>query len=155
MIGADAFSETVHARCTLYLWTALQTHIVIQEYVELDFIANPEVSAVIVEHLIQTIVHMAMHEALKQEVNDLKFQNKSSVEASERLESRMERQGSYIQNLQQYSKVALRKVLKRLEVKRNGRVWIRGLNWGVSLPLQSTSRINEKNQLGWTTHLLD
>jgi hypothetical protein len=63
LIGADEFSETGHTRCALYLWAALQTNRVLQEYIELDFIARPEVSAVaVVEHLIQTRVPMAMHE---------------------------------------------------------------------------------------------
>jgi hypothetical protein len=50
------------------LWTALQTHTVLQGYIELGFIAHPEVSSVVVEHLIQTRVPMAMHETLKTEM---------------------------------------------------------------------------------------
>jgi hypothetical protein len=91
MIGVGAFSETGHTRCALYLW------------------AHPEVSAVVVEHLIQTRVPMAMNEALKQEVNDLKFQNKSLTEVSEKLESSMGQQGSDTQKLQQNMKDALKK----------------------------------------------
>jgi hypothetical protein len=109
MIGTDSFSETGQTRCALYLWAALQTHRVLQEYVELDFIAHPEVSAMVVEHLIQTRVPMAMHEAFKQDVKDVKFQNKSLTEALEKLGYRMGKQGSDIQKLQQYMKVALKK----------------------------------------------
>jgi hypothetical protein len=58
MIVADVFSEMGHTRCTLYLWSVLQTHRVPQEYIELDFIAHPELSAVVVENLIQTQVPM-------------------------------------------------------------------------------------------------
>jgi hypothetical protein len=62
LIGADAFSKTGHTRCALYLRAALQTHRVLQGYIELNFIAHPEVSAVLVEHLIQIWVPMAMHD---------------------------------------------------------------------------------------------
>jgi hypothetical protein len=41
LIGSDAFSETGHTRCVMYLWAALQTHRVLQGYIELDFIAHP------------------------------------------------------------------------------------------------------------------
>jgi hypothetical protein len=47
---------------------------------------------------------MAMHDTLKQEVNDLKFKNKSLTEASEKLGSKMGRHGSDIQKLQQSMK---------------------------------------------------
>jgi hypothetical protein len=99
MIGADAFIEMGHTRCDIYLWAALQTHRVLQEFIDLDFIAHPEVSVVVVEHFIQTRVPMAMHDTLKQEINDLKFQNKSLTEASEKLESKIGRHGSDIQKL--------------------------------------------------------
>jgi hypothetical protein len=59
---------------------------------------------VVAEHLIQTRVPMAMHDTLKQEVNDLKFKNKSLTEASEKLGSKMGRHGSDIQKLQQSMK---------------------------------------------------
>jgi hypothetical protein len=64
-IGADAFGETRHNHCASYLWADLQTHRVLQGYIELGFIAHPEVSSVVVEHLIQTRVSMAMHNAEK------------------------------------------------------------------------------------------
>jgi hypothetical protein len=63
----------------MYLWAALQTHRVLQGYIELGFIAHPEVSSVVVEHLIQTRVPMAMHEALKTEMFGLKAIVKASV----------------------------------------------------------------------------
>jgi hypothetical protein len=39
----------------------------------LDFIAHPEVSSVVVEHLIQTRVPMNMHQDLKDEIVGLTF----------------------------------------------------------------------------------
>jgi hypothetical protein len=30
LIGSDAFTESGHVRCAMYLWAALQTHIVLQ-----------------------------------------------------------------------------------------------------------------------------
>jgi hypothetical protein len=72
LIGSDAFSETGHTRCVMYLWAALQTRRVLQGYIELDFIVHPEVSSVVVEHLIQTRVLMVMHEDLKAEMSGLK-----------------------------------------------------------------------------------
>jgi hypothetical protein len=42
LIGLDAFSESGHVRCAMYLWAALQTHRVLQGYIELNFIAHPE-----------------------------------------------------------------------------------------------------------------
>jgi hypothetical protein len=44
LIGADAFSETGHTRCAVYLWVALQTHRVLKCHIELGFTAHPEVS---------------------------------------------------------------------------------------------------------------
>jgi hypothetical protein len=49
LIGADTFSEIGHTRFAMYLWAALQTHRVLQGYIELDFIAHPEVSSVVVK----------------------------------------------------------------------------------------------------------
>jgi hypothetical protein len=60
LIGADAFSETGHTLCEIYLWADLQTHRVLQGYIELDVTTHPKISYVVVEHLIQTRVHMAM-----------------------------------------------------------------------------------------------
>jgi hypothetical protein len=37
LIGADALSETIHTRCAVYLWTALQTHMVLKCYIEMCF----------------------------------------------------------------------------------------------------------------------
>jgi hypothetical protein len=62
--GSDALSETGHVRCAVNLLADLQTYIVLQGYIELDAIAHPEVSSVVVEHLIRTRVPMAVHEPL-------------------------------------------------------------------------------------------
>jgi hypothetical protein len=101
LIGVDAFKETGHTRCAMYLWAALQTHRVLQGHIELGFIAHQEVSSEVVEHLIQTRVPMAMHEALKTEIVGLKASFKASVSIVEKLESIMARQASDFAKLQQ------------------------------------------------------
>jgi hypothetical protein len=57
----------------------LHTHRVLQGYIELGFIAHPEVSSVVVQHLIQRRVPMTMHEALKMEMFGLKARVKVSL----------------------------------------------------------------------------
>jgi hypothetical protein len=108
LIGADAFKDTGHTRCAIYLWAALQTHIIFQGYIELGFIAHPVVSSVVVEHLIQTRVPMAMYEVLKTEMIGIKASVKTSVTTVEKPESRMARQATEITKLQQDVKVALK-----------------------------------------------
>jgi hypothetical protein len=42
LIGEDAFYEEVdHVRVDMFLWACLQTHHVLQSYIDLEFIANP------------------------------------------------------------------------------------------------------------------
>jgi hypothetical protein len=101
MIGSDALSESGHVRCAMYLWTALQTHRVLQGYIELNFIAHPEVSSVVVEHLIQTRVPMAMHESLKKDLESMKASVKAQTSVVEKLESKMGRRNESILKLQQ------------------------------------------------------
>jgi hypothetical protein len=108
LIGAGAFKETGHTRCAMYLWAALQTYMVLQGYIELGFIAHPEVSSVVVEHLIQTRVPMAMHKALNTEMVGLKASVKASVSRVEKLEYRMVRQSTDVAKLQQDVKIALK-----------------------------------------------
>jgi hypothetical protein len=79
LIDTDAFKETVHTRCAIYLWEALQTHIILHGKIEFVFIAHPEVSSLMVEHLTQTRVPLGMHEALKTEMIGLKAKVKASV----------------------------------------------------------------------------
>jgi hypothetical protein len=74
----------------------------------LGFIAHPEVSSVVVEHLIQTCVPMAMHEALKAEMNVVKASIKTSSTTVEKLDSKMACKATGIGKLQQYFKVALK-----------------------------------------------
>jgi hypothetical protein len=62
----------------------------------------------VVEHLIQTRVPMAMHEALKTEMIGLKASVNASVATVEKLESRMTRQATDFDKLQQDVKVALK-----------------------------------------------
>jgi hypothetical protein len=108
LIGVDAFKETGDTRCAMYLWAALQTHRVLKGYIELGFIAHPEVSSVMVEHLIQTRVPMAVHDALKTDMIGLKESVKASVSTGKKLESRMARQATDFAKLQQDVKVALK-----------------------------------------------
>jgi hypothetical protein len=68
IIGSDAFSEKGHTIVSMYLWAALKTHRVLQGYIELDFIAHPEVSSVVVEHLIKTRVPVTIYQAFKYEM---------------------------------------------------------------------------------------
>jgi hypothetical protein len=93
----------------MYLWAALQTHIILQGYIELGFIAHPEVSSVVVEHLIQTRVPMAMHEILKTDMIGLKASVETSVTTVENMESKMARQATVIAKPQQDVKVSLKK----------------------------------------------
>jgi hypothetical protein len=80
----------------------------LKDYIELGFIAHPEVSSVVVEHLIQTRVPMAMHEVLKTEMIGLNASVKTSVTTVKKLESKMARQSTEIAKLQQDVKVALK-----------------------------------------------
>jgi hypothetical protein len=76
----------------MYLWAALKTRRVLQGYIELDFIARPEVRSVVVEHLIQTRVPMTMHQALKDEMAGLKSSVKAATTLVKKLESKISRQ---------------------------------------------------------------
>jgi hypothetical protein len=109
LIGSDAFSESVHVRCAMYLWAALQTHIVLQGHIELNFIAHPEVSYVVVEHLIHTRVPMAMHESLKKDLESTKASVKAQTTVVETMESKMGRQNESILKLQQEMRGTVKK----------------------------------------------
>jgi hypothetical protein len=91
LIGADAFSDEVdHVRVAmLFLWSCLQTHHVLQFYIDLELIAYPEIGAVIVEHPIKTRTPMTMHSSLKSENVELKSQIKVLTTTYEKLESRL------------------------------------------------------------------
>jgi hypothetical protein len=73
----------------MYLWASFQTHRVLKGSIELDFVAHPEVSSVVVEHLIQTRVPMTMHQALKYEIVGLKSSVKAASTLVVELESKM------------------------------------------------------------------
>jgi hypothetical protein len=109
MIGSDAFSESGHVRCAMYLWAALQTHIVIQGYIELNFFAHPEVCSVVVEHLIQTKVPMDMHAYLKKDLESTKASVKAQTGVFEKLESKMGSQNESILKLQQEMRSTVKK----------------------------------------------
>jgi hypothetical protein len=101
LIGLDAFSESGHVRCAMYIWAALQTHRVLKGYIELNIIAHPEVSSAVVEHLIQTRLPMAMHDYLKKDLESMKVSVKAQTGMVEKLESKTGRQNESILKLQQ------------------------------------------------------
>jgi hypothetical protein len=68
----------------MYMWAALQTHRVLQGYIELDFISHLEVISVVVEHLIQTRVPIAMREDMKAEMSGLKASVKAATNLVEK-----------------------------------------------------------------------
>jgi hypothetical protein len=105
----NTFSDTRHTVCAMYLWAALQIHRILQGYIDLDFIAHPEVSSVVVEHMIQTSVPMVMYEALKTETIRDNASAKAPTTAVEKLESNMARQSESIIKLQQDVKEAPKK----------------------------------------------
>jgi hypothetical protein len=77
VIGVDAFSDVVdHVRVMICMWACLQTHRVMQSYIELECIAHPDIGVVVVEHLIKTRTPMTMHVSIKYENADLKKQMK-------------------------------------------------------------------------------
>jgi hypothetical protein len=97
LIGADAFSdEFYHVRVDMFLWSCLQTHHVLQGYIDLEFIAHLEIGAVIVEHLIKTRTPMNMHSSLKSENVGLRSQIKVLTSNYENLESRLGHHEKYI-----------------------------------------------------------
>jgi hypothetical protein len=109
LIGSDAFSESGRVRCAMYLWAALQTHRFLQGYIELNFIAHPKVSSVVVEHLIQTRVTMAMYESLKKDLESMKASVKAQTGVVEKLESKMGRHNESILKLQQEMRGTVKK----------------------------------------------
>jgi hypothetical protein len=60
----------------------------------LDFIAHPEVSSVVVEHLLQTRVPMTIHQALKDEMVGLKTSVKDATNLVKNLDYKMSRQAA-------------------------------------------------------------
>jgi hypothetical protein len=93
----------------MYIWVALQMHRILQGYSELDSIAQPIVSSVVVGHLIKTRVPMAMRESLKTELTSIKSSVKAQDNTVEKLESKSGRQTMDILNLQQEMRTALKK----------------------------------------------
>jgi hypothetical protein len=63
-----------------------------QSYIELEFIAHPEIGDVVVEHLIKTRTPMSMHAALKADNAELKAHMKTLSSKLDKLESRVGRQ---------------------------------------------------------------
>jgi hypothetical protein len=109
LIGADAFSETGHTRCVMYLWAALKTHRVLQGYIEMDVIAHSEVSCLVVEHLTPTMVKLAMHNAVKAEFKDLTTNVKTVTAKVDTLDSKLSQQVTDIAKVQQDMKMTLKK----------------------------------------------
>jgi hypothetical protein len=86
LIGADAFLDEVdHVYVDMFLWACLQTHCVLQGYIDLEFMYHPEIGAVIVEHLIKTRTPMTMHSSLKSENVELRSQSKVLTSNYEKL----------------------------------------------------------------------
>jgi hypothetical protein len=69
-VVADSFSEKIDLsiRIALFHCAALHCHRLMLAYVDRNFVNHPEISAVIVEHLIKTRVPMEHHCKLKYEV---------------------------------------------------------------------------------------
>jgi hypothetical protein len=102
LIGADAFSDEVdHVRVAMFMWACLQTHKVIQSYIELEFISHPEIEAVVLEHLIKTRTPMSMHAAPKAENVELKAHMKTLSSNLDKLESRVGRQENDVKKLKE------------------------------------------------------
>jgi hypothetical protein len=100
LIGADAFSDEVdHVRVAMFLWACLQTHRALQGCIDLEFIAHPEIGAVIAEHLIKTRTPINMHSSLKSENVELRSQIKALTSNYEKLESRLGHHENDIKNL--------------------------------------------------------
>jgi hypothetical protein len=100
LIGADAFSDKVDHMCVaMFLWACFQTHPVLQDYIDLEVIAHPEIGAVIVEHLIKTRMPMTMHSSLKSENVELRSQIKALTSIYKKLELRLGRHENYIKTL--------------------------------------------------------
>jgi hypothetical protein len=90
LIGADAFSDEVDYVCVaMLLWACLKTHRILQGYIDLEFIAHPEIGAVIVEQLIKTRTPMTMHSSLKSENVELRSQIKALTSNYDNLEYRL------------------------------------------------------------------
>jgi hypothetical protein len=101
LIGADAFSDEVeHVRVAMFMWACLQTHRVMQYYIELEFISHPETGDVVVEHIIKTRTPISMHVALKAE-NEFKAHMKTLSSNLDKLESRVGRQENDVNKLKE------------------------------------------------------
>jgi hypothetical protein len=85
----------------MFMLACLQTHRVMQSYIELEFISHPEIGAVVVEHLIKTRTPMSMHVTLKAENVELKAHMKTMSSNLDKLESRVERQANDVKKLRE------------------------------------------------------
>jgi hypothetical protein len=102
LIGADAFSDEVdHVRVAMFMWACLQTHRVMQSYIELVLISHPEIGDVVVEHLVKTRTPMSMHAALKAENVELKAHMKTMSSNLDKLESRVGCQETDVKKLRE------------------------------------------------------
>jgi hypothetical protein len=100
LIGENTFlDEFDHVRVVMILGACSQTHHVLQGYIYLEFIAHPEIGAVIVEHLIKTRTIITMHSSLKSENVELISQIKLLTSNYEKLESRLGRHENDIKKL--------------------------------------------------------
>jgi hypothetical protein len=93
LVGAENFSEMadLNTRRALFLWAALQCHRVMFDYVEMNFVNQPEISAVFVEHLIKKRVPLEQHQKLKDEVDMCRPTVKAFTSSMDKMESCMGR----------------------------------------------------------------
>jgi hypothetical protein len=140
----------------MYLWAALQTHIILQGYIEFKCIAYPEVSSVVVEHLIQSRVPMTMYEALKTDMSGFKSSAKVSTTSVEKLESKMAHQAESIIKLHQDGKVSLKKWQKRLrdELREDPRKVIKYCHVTLETPVLDIPWLGSRREL-WKSAKLE
>jgi hypothetical protein len=114
LIGADAFSNEVdHVSVAMFMLACLQTHRVIQSYIELEFISHPEIGDVVVEHLIKTRTPMSMHAVLNAENVELKAHMKTLSSNLDKMESRVRRQENDIKKLKEKKRLNRKSVAHR------------------------------------------
>jgi hypothetical protein len=102
LIGADDFSDEVgHVRIVMFMWACLKTHLVMQAYTDLEFIAHPEIGDLVANHLIRARTHMYMYTALKSENADLKDQMEMLSSNMDKLESLLGCQENDIKKLKE------------------------------------------------------
>jgi hypothetical protein len=83
------------------MWACLQTHRVMQSYIEFEFNSHPEIGTEVVEHPIKTRTPMSMYAALKAENAELKARMKTISSNLDKLESRVGCQENNVKKLKE------------------------------------------------------